>query len=148
MMKTQGVHLMTLTDTHLSRDGMGEVGTYLQQEGLGGGGIAATRETGEEVNTGTRRKAGIYYIWDPMKIQVSNIKEIYPSRVARAVIHHLDSGNELAVYGVYMPVRNNNGERIDEIWGNVMTDVTENGNRNFIINGDFNAESEAWIQKN
>eukprot|EP00965_Chrysotila_dentata_P041750 1384779-Pleurochrysis_carterae.AAC.1 len=29
-----------------------------------------------------------------------------------------------------------------------MTDVTENGNRNFIINGDFNAESEAWIQKN
>eukprot|EP00965_Chrysotila_dentata_P173940 5741850-Pleurochrysis_carterae.AAC.1 len=24
MMKTQGVHLMTLTDTHLSRDGMGE----------------------------------------------------------------------------------------------------------------------------
>eukprot|EP00965_Chrysotila_dentata_P118939 3932785-Pleurochrysis_carterae.AAC.11 len=62
-------------------------------------------------------EAGIYYIWDPMKIQVSNIEEIYPSRVARAAIHHLDSGNKLTVYGVYMPVRNNNGERIEEIWG-------------------------------
>eukprot|EP00965_Chrysotila_dentata_P200821 6180200-Pleurochrysis_carterae.AAC.1 len=38
MMKTQGVSLMTLTDTHLSQENMTEVGKYLQQEGLGGGG--------------------------------------------------------------------------------------------------------------
>eukprot|EP00965_Chrysotila_dentata_P164700 5437938-Pleurochrysis_carterae.AAC.1 len=53
----------------------------------------------------------------------------------------------MEVYGVYMPVRNNNGERIEEIWEKVMTDVSERGTRNFIINGDFNAETEAWIQK-
>eukprot|EP00965_Chrysotila_dentata_P132715 4388320-Pleurochrysis_carterae.AAC.1 len=39
MMKTQGISLMTLTDTHLNQEGMKEVGTFLQQEGLGGGGI-------------------------------------------------------------------------------------------------------------
>eukprot|EP00965_Chrysotila_dentata_P209296 6185210-Pleurochrysis_carterae.AAC.5 len=36
MMKTQGVSLMTLTDTHLSQEGINDVGKFLQQEGLGG----------------------------------------------------------------------------------------------------------------
>eukprot|EP00965_Chrysotila_dentata_P007576 246714-Pleurochrysis_carterae.AAC.1 len=38
MMKTQGVSLMTLTDTHLSQESMTEVGNFLKQEGLEGGG--------------------------------------------------------------------------------------------------------------
>eukprot|EP00965_Chrysotila_dentata_P171287 5652822-Pleurochrysis_carterae.AAC.1 len=48
MMKTQGISLMTLTDTHLSQENMMEVGKYLQQEGLGGGGIEAKREQHNE----------------------------------------------------------------------------------------------------
>eukprot|EP00965_Chrysotila_dentata_P237656 6202042-Pleurochrysis_carterae.AAC.3 len=112
-----------------------------------GGGIAAKKDVGEEANTSARRRAGVYYIWDPMKIQVENIEEVYPSRVARATIHQLESGKELEGYGVYIPVRNNNGERIEEIWEKMMTDVKERRTRNFIINGDFNAETEAWIQK-
>eukprot|EP00965_Chrysotila_dentata_P061477 2035998-Pleurochrysis_carterae.AAC.3 len=56
MMKVQGVSLMTLTDTHLSQEGMEEVGKYLQQEGLGGGGIAAKREVqSEEMDFSARR---------------------------------------------------------------------------------------------
>eukprot|EP00965_Chrysotila_dentata_P201055 6180354-Pleurochrysis_carterae.AAC.1 len=39
MMKAQGVSLMTITDTHLNQEGMTEVGKFLQQEGLGGGGL-------------------------------------------------------------------------------------------------------------
>eukprot|EP00965_Chrysotila_dentata_P206732 6183709-Pleurochrysis_carterae.AAC.5 len=46
-----------------------------------------------------------------------------------------------------MPVRNNNGEQIEEIWEKVMRDITGRGTRNFVINGDFNAETEAWIQE-
>eukprot|EP00965_Chrysotila_dentata_P057921 1920100-Pleurochrysis_carterae.AAC.1 len=62
MMKTQGVSLMTLTDT--------------QQEGLGGGGIVAKRERQNEgMNYSARRRAGIYYVWDPTKVTVHGIKE-------------------------------------------------------------------------
>eukprot|EP00965_Chrysotila_dentata_P150923 4987444-Pleurochrysis_carterae.AAC.1 len=46
-----------------------------------------------------------------------------------------------------MPVRDNKAEKTEEIWKAVMQDVTGNGHRNFIINGDFNAETEAWISK-
>eukprot|EP00965_Chrysotila_dentata_P072602 2398633-Pleurochrysis_carterae.AAC.1 len=96
MMKTQGVSLMTLTDTHLNQEGMDEVGTFLQQEGLGGGGIAAKRERqSESMEYSARRRAGIYYIWDPTKISVVGIEEVYTSRIARANIHVLDSGIEI-----------------------------------------------------
>eukprot|EP00965_Chrysotila_dentata_P163717 5405750-Pleurochrysis_carterae.AAC.1 len=58
MMKTQGVSLMTLTDTHLNQEGMREVSKYLQQEGLGGGGIAAKREQQSEgTDFSARRRA-------------------------------------------------------------------------------------------
>eukprot|EP00965_Chrysotila_dentata_P210358 6185843-Pleurochrysis_carterae.AAC.2 len=143
MMKTQGVSLMTLTDTHLSQEGMGEVGLYLQQEGLGGGGIAAKREMNEGIDQSARRRAGIYYVWDPTKVQVHEITEVYAGKLARARIQVLGSGKELLVYGVYMPVRNNNGERTEEIWEEVMKDITDGGARNFIMNGDFNAQTKA-----
>eukprot|EP00965_Chrysotila_dentata_P147833 4879801-Pleurochrysis_carterae.AAC.1 len=148
MMKTQGVSLMTLTDTHLNQEGMREVSIYLQQEGLGGGGIAAKKERQPEgTDFSARRRAGIYYVWDPTKISVDEIEEVYACRVARASIHILDSGRELEVYGVYMPVRDNKAERTEEIWNGLMKDVTDRRNRNFIINGDFNAETETWISK-
>eukprot|EP00965_Chrysotila_dentata_P020357 674904-Pleurochrysis_carterae.AAC.1 len=83
MMKTQGVSLMTLTDTHLSQEGMGEISKYLQQEGLEGGGIAATREVTEDREYSARRRAGIYFVWDPAKLTVEGIEEVYASRVAR-----------------------------------------------------------------
>eukprot|EP00965_Chrysotila_dentata_P256409 6212529-Pleurochrysis_carterae.AAC.1 len=47
-----------------------------------------------------------------------------------------------------MPVRNNKAERTEEIWETIVQDITNRGTRNFIINGDFNAETEAWITKN
>eukprot|EP00965_Chrysotila_dentata_P015759 521545-Pleurochrysis_carterae.AAC.1 len=148
MMKTQGVSLMTLTDTHLNQEGMREVRKYLQQEGLEGGGITAKKEMHSEgMEYSTRRRAGIYYIWDPMKISVAGIEEVYASRVARASIHVMDLGKDLEVYGVYMPVRDNKAEKTEEIWQTVMRDVTGSGHRNFIITGDFNAETEAWINK-
>eukprot|EP00965_Chrysotila_dentata_P065419 2168152-Pleurochrysis_carterae.AAC.1 len=75
MMKTQGISLMTLTDTHLGQEGMRKVGTYLRQEGMEGGGITAKRETGEEDITGARRKAGVYHIWNPMQVSVQDITE-------------------------------------------------------------------------
>eukprot|EP00965_Chrysotila_dentata_P215755 6188971-Pleurochrysis_carterae.AAC.1 len=109
MMKTHGVSLMTVTDTHLSQEGMGEVHKYLRQEGLGGGGIAAKRETQGGISTNTRRRAGVYHVWDPMQTLVDDIEEVYESRVARARIQLLDSGKELEVYEVYMPERCNNG---------------------------------------
>eukprot|EP00965_Chrysotila_dentata_P066599 2205839-Pleurochrysis_carterae.AAC.1 len=148
MMKTQGVSLMTLTDTHLSQEGMGEISKFLQQEGLGGMGIAAKREMMEDMEYSARRRAGIYFVWDPTKLAVEGLEEVYASRVARVSIQVLDSGKELEIYGVYMPVRNNKAERTDEIWESIMQDITIRGNRNFIINGDFNAETEAWMSKN
>eukprot|EP00965_Chrysotila_dentata_P016924 561183-Pleurochrysis_carterae.AAC.1 len=94
-----------------------------------------------------RRRAGIYYVWDPTKITVHGIEEIYTSRVARASIQVLDSGKEIEVYGVYMPVRDNKAEKTEEIWEALTQNITERGTRNFIINGDFNAETEAWINR-
>eukprot|EP00965_Chrysotila_dentata_P128588 4250552-Pleurochrysis_carterae.AAC.1 len=47
-----------------------------------------------------------------------------------------------------MPVRNNDGVRAEAIWERVMEDITDRGNRNFVINSDFNAETEAWIKNN
>eukprot|EP00965_Chrysotila_dentata_P257461 6212893-Pleurochrysis_carterae.AAC.2 len=120
MMKTQGISLMTLTDTHLNQEGMRDVGKFLQQEGLGGGGITARRERTEDTEYSARRRAGIYFIWDPTKIGVDGIEEVYASRVARGRIHVLHSGKELDVYGVYMPVRNNKAERTGEIWETLM----------------------------
>eukprot|EP00965_Chrysotila_dentata_P245261 6206454-Pleurochrysis_carterae.AAC.3 len=135
MMKTQGVGLMTLTGTHLSQTVMYEVGKYLQQEGPGGGGIAASRKEVEgEETLGARNKAGVYYIWDPTQRD-------------RARVQALGSRNKLEVYGVYMPVRNNKRERAGAIWEKVTNDITNRGTGNFIINGDFNAETEAWIEK-
>eukprot|EP00965_Chrysotila_dentata_P058541 1942262-Pleurochrysis_carterae.AAC.1 len=148
MMKTQGISLMTLTDTHLGQEGMRDVGTYLRQEGMDGGGIVAKKDTGEEDITGTRRKAGVYYIWNPMQVSVQDITEVFESRVARARVRALDSGKELEVYGFYMPVRKNDGGRAEAIWETVMEDVTRRGTRNFVLCGDFNAETEAWIKKN
>eukprot|EP00965_Chrysotila_dentata_P224308 6194106-Pleurochrysis_carterae.AAC.1 len=84
MMKTQGISLLALTDTHLGREGIQEVGTYLRQEGMDGGGIAAKKESGEEDTPGVRKKAGIYYIWNPIHVSVQDITEVYESRVARA----------------------------------------------------------------
>eukprot|EP00965_Chrysotila_dentata_P020900 691833-Pleurochrysis_carterae.AAC.1 len=138
---------MTLTDTHLGQEGMEEVGKFLQQEGLAGGGIAAAREMIEGGVYSARRRAGIYFIWDPTKLSVDGIKEVYASRVASVNILALDSGNSLEVYGVYMPIRNNKTEKIEEIWGALTQDITDKGSRNFVINGDFNAETEAWISK-
>eukprot|EP00965_Chrysotila_dentata_P039758 1321179-Pleurochrysis_carterae.AAC.1 len=46
-----------------------------------------------------------------------------------------------------MPVRNNDGGRAEAIWEKVMEDITDRGNKNFVVNGDFNAETEAWIKK-
>eukprot|EP00965_Chrysotila_dentata_P033089 1102113-Pleurochrysis_carterae.AAC.1 len=148
MMKTQGISLMTLTDTHLGQEGITEVGIYLRQEGMGGGGIAARKEAGEEVTTGVRRKAGIYYIWNPSMVSVQDITEVHSGRAARARVKALDSGNELEVYGIYMPVRKNDGKCVEDIWENVMEEITCRGTRNFVICGDFNAETEAWIKRN
>eukprot|EP00965_Chrysotila_dentata_P114799 3794293-Pleurochrysis_carterae.AAC.1 len=148
MMKTQGISLMTLTDTHLNQENMTEVGQYLQQEGLEGGGIEARRERQSEgMEYSARRRAGIYYVWDPTKLTVHGIEEVYISRVARARIQVLDSGEEIAVYGVYMPVRDNKAEKTKEIWEALTQDITERGTRNFIVNGDFNAETEAWVSR-
>eukprot|EP00965_Chrysotila_dentata_P250258 6209347-Pleurochrysis_carterae.AAC.1 len=94
---------MTLTDTHLSQEGMGDISKFLQQEGLGGGGIAAKREMMEGSEYSARRRAGIYFVWDPTKLAVEGIEEVYASRVARVSIQVLDSGKELEIYGVYMP---------------------------------------------
>eukprot|EP00965_Chrysotila_dentata_P167685 5537600-Pleurochrysis_carterae.AAC.1 len=148
MMKTQEVSLMTLTDTHLSQEGMGDISKLLQQEGLGGGGIAAKRERTEGMEYSARRRAGIYFVWDPTKLAVERIEEVYASRVARASIQVLDSGKELEIYGAHMPVRNSKAERTEEIWETMIQDITNRGTRNFIINGDFNAETEAWISRN
>eukprot|EP00965_Chrysotila_dentata_P001635 54326-Pleurochrysis_carterae.AAC.1 len=148
MMKVQGISLLILTDTHLGREGIKEVGTYLRQEGMDGWGIAAKKEPGEEDTSGARRKAGIYYIWNPAQVSVMDITEVYESRVARARVRALDSGREIEVYGVYMPVRRNEGGRAEAIWETVTEDVTSRGNRNFVIGGDFNAETEAWIKTN
>eukprot|EP00965_Chrysotila_dentata_P004564 148340-Pleurochrysis_carterae.AAC.1 len=148
MMKTQGVSLMTLTDTHLSQESMTEVGKFLQQEGLEGRGIAAKRERqNESMEYSARRRAGIYYVWNPTKLTVHEIEEVYTSRVARASIHVLDSGKEIEVYGVYMPVRDKKAEKTEEIWEALTQDITERGTRNFIINGDFKAQTEAWISR-
>eukprot|EP00965_Chrysotila_dentata_P050521 1674257-Pleurochrysis_carterae.AAC.1 len=46
-----------------------------------------------------------------------------------------------------MPVRDNKAEKTEEIWEALTQDITERGTKNFIVNGDFNAESEAWISK-
>eukprot|EP00965_Chrysotila_dentata_P108569 3586625-Pleurochrysis_carterae.AAC.1 len=46
-----------------------------------------------------------------------------------------------------MPVRDNKAERAEEIWEALTQDITERGTRNFIVNGDFNAETEAWINR-
>eukprot|EP00965_Chrysotila_dentata_P237084 6201679-Pleurochrysis_carterae.AAC.1 len=148
MMKTQGISLITLTDTHLSQEGMGEISKFLQQEGLGGGGIAAKREMMKGREYSARRRAGIYFIWDPTKLAVEGIEEVHASRVARVRKHVLDSGKELEIYEVYMPVRNNKAERAGEIWETIMQDITDRGTRQFIINVDFTAETEAWISKN
>eukprot|EP00965_Chrysotila_dentata_P225766 6194971-Pleurochrysis_carterae.AAC.2 len=80
-------------------------------------------------------------------MQVDEIKEVYEGRVARARVKVIDSGKELTVYGVYMPVRSNKGDRVEEIWEKVVMDITYRGSRKFMINGDFNAETEAWIEK-
>eukprot|EP00965_Chrysotila_dentata_P061473 2035901-Pleurochrysis_carterae.AAC.2 len=148
MIKAQGISPMTLTDTHLSREGMDDVSKYLQQEGLSGGGIAAKKERQHEgTEYSARKRAGIYYVWDPTKISVADIEEIYDSRVARASIHVLDSGKEMEIYGVYMPVRENKADKTEEIWEVLTQKITERGTRYFIVNGDFNAETEAWIHK-
>eukprot|EP00965_Chrysotila_dentata_P175197 5783246-Pleurochrysis_carterae.AAC.1 len=101
----------------------------------------------EGTNYSTRKRAGIYYVWDPTKISVDGIVEVYASRVARVSIRILDSGKALNVYGVYMPVRENKAEKTEVIWSALLQDIMETGNRNFIINGDFNAETETWISK-
>eukprot|EP00965_Chrysotila_dentata_P051168 1695996-Pleurochrysis_carterae.AAC.1 len=101
----------------------------------------------EGTDYSARRRAGIYYVWDPTKILIDGLEEVYASRVARVSMHVLDSGKEQEVYGVYMPARDNKAERTEEIWNTLMQDITERGNRNFIVNGDFNAETEAWISK-
>eukprot|EP00965_Chrysotila_dentata_P066226 2191715-Pleurochrysis_carterae.AAC.2 len=85
----------------------------------------------EGMDYSARRRTGIYYMWDPTKISIDEIEEVYASRVVRASIHILDSGKELEVYGVYMPVRDNKAERTEEIWNGLMQDVTDRGNRNF-----------------
>eukprot|EP00965_Chrysotila_dentata_P041704 1382916-Pleurochrysis_carterae.AAC.1 len=46
-----------------------------------------------------------------------------------------------------MPVRENKAEKTEEIWEALTQKITERGTRNFIVNGDFNAETEAWINK-
>eukprot|EP00965_Chrysotila_dentata_P262532 6214596-Pleurochrysis_carterae.AAC.3 len=102
---------------------------------MGGGGIAAKKEVGEGDITSAWRKAGIYYIWNPIR------------RVARAKVRALDSGKEIEVYGIYMPVRKNGGGRVEVIWEKVIKDVMDRGTKSFVINGDFNAETESWIKK-
>eukprot|EP00965_Chrysotila_dentata_P213543 6187681-Pleurochrysis_carterae.AAC.1 len=57
-----------------------------------------------------RRRAGIHYVWDPTKISADGIEEVFAGRVARVNIQVLDSGMEIEVYGVYMPVRGNKAE--------------------------------------
>eukprot|EP00965_Chrysotila_dentata_P114212 3775440-Pleurochrysis_carterae.AAC.1 len=142
MMKAQGISLMTLTtDTHLGQEGTKKVSKYLQQEGMMGGGIAAKREIGEaRGNTQRTKESGHILYMGP--------NAVYEGRVARATVNALDSGKELEVYGIYMPVRNNDGGRAEAIWERVMEDITDRGNKNFVINGDFNAETEAWIKNN
>eukprot|EP00965_Chrysotila_dentata_P187188 6171976-Pleurochrysis_carterae.AAC.1 len=131
-------------------DNLQEVTEIMKTQGeeLGGGEIAAKQEMMEGMEYSARRRAGIYFVWDPTKLAVEGIEEVYASRVARVSIHVLDSGKELEIHGVYMPVRNNKAERTREIWETIMQDITNRGTRNFIINGDFNAETEAWISKN
>eukprot|EP00965_Chrysotila_dentata_P120119 3972937-Pleurochrysis_carterae.AAC.1 len=46
-----------------------------------------------------------------------------------------------------MPVRDNKAEKTEEIWEALTQDITDRGTRNFIVNGDFNAETEAWISR-
>eukprot|EP00965_Chrysotila_dentata_P185905 6137636-Pleurochrysis_carterae.AAC.1 len=47
-----------------------------------------------------------------------------------------------------MPVRKNDGGQVEVIWEKVMEDVAYRGSREFIMNGDFNAETDSWIKKN
>eukprot|EP00965_Chrysotila_dentata_P210700 6186042-Pleurochrysis_carterae.AAC.4 len=54
---------MTLTDTHLSPEGLDEVGKHLQQEGLGGGGIAATQEGNGRGRDPRRSEKGGYILY-------------------------------------------------------------------------------------
>eukprot|EP00965_Chrysotila_dentata_P179145 5916284-Pleurochrysis_carterae.AAC.1 len=86
----------------------------------------------EGMEYSARRRAGIYYVWDPTKLTVHGIEEVYTSRVARGCIHDQDSGKEIEVYGVYMPVRDNKPEMTAEIWEALTQDITERGTRNFI----------------
>eukprot|EP00965_Chrysotila_dentata_P243803 6205619-Pleurochrysis_carterae.AAC.1 len=46
-----------------------------------------------------------------------------------------------------MPVRDNKAEKTEEIWEALTKDIAERGTRKFIVNGDFNAETEAWISR-
>eukprot|EP00965_Chrysotila_dentata_P259283 6213507-Pleurochrysis_carterae.AAC.2 len=123
MMKTQGISLLTLTDTHLGREGIREVGTYLRRNGRRGYARC------------TEKSRHLLYMEPSAK------------SVARARVRALDSGREVELYGIYMPVRRNEGWRAEAIWEKVMEDVTGAGNRNFVISGDFNAETEAWIKR-
>eukprot|EP00965_Chrysotila_dentata_P194812 6176598-Pleurochrysis_carterae.AAC.3 len=145
--KTEEELLKIRPEDKLKEEGMREVGEFLQQEGLGGG-IAAKREMqAESMEYSARRRAGIYYVWDPTEVSVNGIEEVYASRVARASLHVLDSGKEIEVYGVYMPVRDNKAEKTEEIWEALTRNIKERGTRNFIVNGDFNAETEAWMNR-
>eukprot|EP00965_Chrysotila_dentata_P030144 1003765-Pleurochrysis_carterae.AAC.1 len=101
----------------------------------------------ESMEYSARKRAGIYYVWDPTKISVAGVEEVYAGRVARVSIQALDSGKEMEIYGVYMPVRENKAEKTEEIWEALTQKIMERGTRNFIVNGDFNAETEAWINK-
>eukprot|EP00965_Chrysotila_dentata_P121109 4005449-Pleurochrysis_carterae.AAC.1 len=87
---------------------------------MGGGGIAAKKEVGEGDITGARRKAGIYYIWNPTQVSVQDITKVYEGEVARAKVRALDSGKEIKVYGIYMPVKKNDGGRVEVILEKVM----------------------------
>eukprot|EP00965_Chrysotila_dentata_P260098 6213783-Pleurochrysis_carterae.AAC.1 len=61
----------------------------------------------EGMDYSSRRRAGIYFVWDTTNLSVDRVEEVYyASRVARASINVLDPGKVLEVYGVYMPIRN------------------------------------------
>ena len=143
------VDLAILADTHLDQQEMEDVIEILWKEaGLRAAGSPRTSELETE-----GEKAGVMIVWDPEEVGMETedgeykIEEVVKGRVVRMEAYMERSKIEVAIYGVYMPVRHWRKDRVLPSWEELDRALSEEKRANIIMGGDWNAELREYREK-
>ena len=152
IIRTANVQFAALADIALDDDALADARQLFEEAGYECYGTPGSLNS-------TRVKRGAMIVWDPTTCELQNAVDtctntgtttpttVLRERIVKARLRLLQDGREVTIYAVYMPVRYGNPDAvIDEAWDALTEDVeTElDADRNVLIGGDFNAETEAW----